>query len=128
LATFRALQFRCRLSSEDAAALVGVSPRTYRRWLNSGQPNAGAVRLLAVLAGYVPWDGWDGWEVHGGFLFPPGYSRNGIAPGEILSIPFYRQSIAAYRERVAELEAEIQKLRTRRTRVQKLVGCARARG
>jgi len=60
LATFRALQLRCRLSNEQAARVCGVSLRTYRRWRATGRPNTGAVRLLAILAGYVPWDGWQG--------------------------------------------------------------------
>ena len=113
LATFPALQRRCRLSNEKAAALCGVSLRTYRRWLRTGKPSACAVRLLSVLAGYVPWDGWDGWEVHGGLLFPPGYSRHGIAPGEFFAIIYYRQAVSAYRERVEQLEAEIDKLERR---------------
>jgi hypothetical protein len=53
LAIFTALQFRCRLSDEQAAKLCGVSPRTYRRWRSTGKPNAGCVRLLSVLAGCV---------------------------------------------------------------------------
>jgi hypothetical protein len=74
-----------------------VSERTYRRWLVSGQPDPTAVRLLAILAGYVPWDGWDGWEVHNGSLFPPGESRGGIRPGEFSAAVFYRQQAAEYR-------------------------------
>ncbi len=122
LATLHALQFRCRLTNDAAAALCGVSVRTYRRWLATGNPNAGAVRLLSILAGYVPWDGWQGWEVHQGLFFPPGYRRNGIAPGEFLALPFYRQSISAYRERVQQLEDELRKLGNRRSQVRKLVG------
>jgi hypothetical protein len=57
LSTLHALHFRCRLSNHQAAALCGVSARSYRRWLATGTANAGAVRLLAILAGYVPWGG-----------------------------------------------------------------------
>jgi hypothetical protein len=104
LATFQALQFRCRLSDEQAAELCGVSPRTYRRWRSTGKPNAGCVRLLAVHAGYVPWDGW---EVHGGFLFPLGSRRNGIAPGELFTLVYYRQAISEYRRRCEQLKTQV---------------------
>lgn len=70
-----------------------------------------AVRLLSVLAGFVPWDGWENWEVHGGYLFPPGYKKNGIPPGEFFAVPFYRQSVSAYRERVEKLEDTVEQLR-----------------
>ena len=114
LSTLPALQFRCRLSNEEAAKVCGVSLRTYRRWLSTGKPNPLAVRFLAVLAGYVPWDGWQGWEVHGGFLFPPGYSKNGIPPGEFFAVPYYRQAVSANRERVQEFEAELQALKRKK--------------
>jgi hypothetical protein len=65
------------------------------------------LRLLAILAGYVPWDGWQGWEVHGGHLFPPGYAKGGITPGEFFALPYYRQLIGAYQERIRQLEALI---------------------
>ena len=89
LSTLPALQFRCRLSNEQAAEICGVSLRTYRRWLKTGKPSPLAVRHLAVLTGYVPWDGWQGWEVNAGLLLPPGYSKYGIAPGEFFAILYY---------------------------------------
>jgi len=74
------------------------------------------VRLLAILAGFVPWAGWDGWEVHKGLLFPPGYERNGIAPGEFFALVYYRQAVGAYRKEVAQLEAQIRRLEDKRPR------------
>ncbi|GAB4302434.1 MAG: hypothetical protein Kow0096_23920 [Thiohalomonadaceae bacterium] len=94
LTTLRELQLFAGLSNEDAARLCLVSPETYRRWRRDRSPNPTAVRLLAVLAGYVPWRGWDGWEVHSGLLFPPGYSRHGVAPADILALPFTLQLLA----------------------------------
>jgi len=80
-ATLRALQQRLSYSNLDAAAALGVDPRTYRYWrAGSIPPKASALKLLAILAGYVPWDGWQGWEMHRGCLFPPGFSRGGISP------------------------------------------------
>ncbi|NEV64679.1 hypothetical protein [Thiorhodococcus minor] len=65
------------------------------------------MRLLAILAGFVPWVGWDDWEVHNGLLFPPGYRRGGIAPGEFFALVFYRQQVSAYQEANAQLCARI---------------------
>jgi hypothetical protein len=110
LTTLRALQQRLMLSNAEAAAMLCVSERTYRRWLVSGQPDPTAVRLLAILAGYVPWDGWDGWEVHNGYLFPPGYSRGGIRPGEFFAVVFYRQQVAEYQRVNRQLAARVQAL------------------
>lgn len=60
--TLRTLQLLARLSTEDAARACLVSPETFRRWRSDRRPNPTAVRLLAVLGGYVPWPGWEGWE------------------------------------------------------------------
>ena len=98
------------LSNAETAALLCVSERTYRRWLVSGQPDPTAVRLLAILAGYVPWEGWDGWEVHNGYLFPPGYSRGGIRPGEFFAVVFYRQQVAEYQRVNRKLTERVQAL------------------
>ncbi len=87
-----------------------MSPRTYRRWLQTGEPSPTAVRLLAILAGFVPWPGWDGWEMHGGSLFPPGYRRGGITPGDFFALAFYRQQVTEQRRRIEALEAELQAL------------------
>lgn len=84
-----------------------MSVRTYRRWLQHGHPSPTAVRLLAILAGFVPWAGWDGWEVRQGSLFPPGYRKGGIGPGELFALVFYRQLLTEQRRRIAALEAEL---------------------
>jgi DNA-binding transcriptional regulator YiaG len=111
LTTLPDLQFRCRYTNEKAAEVCGVSPETYRRWLADRKPNLAAVKLMSILAGYVPWSGWSGWEVHAGLMFPPGFTRYGIGPGEIQAVTFYRQQISALRERVELQEREIRELR-----------------
>jgi hypothetical protein len=104
-AVLRDLQARCGFNHLQAAEACGVSLRTYRRWRCEGNPNPGAVHLLAVLAGFVPWDGWQGWEVHKGYLFPPGYSTGGILPGEFHALVFLRQLVMAYRQDNQRLRA-----------------------
>jgi hypothetical protein len=83
------------------------------------------VRLLAILAGFVPWDGWHGWELDNGLLFPPGYRRHGIAPGEFAALVFYRQQVSeqrrvivAHEARIAALEAQVAALEERVQRLQ----------
>ena len=79
-----------------------VSLSTYLRWLRTGKPNPTAVKLLAVLAGYVPWQGWDGWEMHNSYLFPPGYNRNGFSSGHIFAMHFERQAFAQLKHELEE--------------------------
>jgi transcriptional regulator with XRE-family HTH domain len=97
LPSLQDLQQRAGLTLHEAADALLVSPETYRRWRADRKPNPTAVRLLAILAGYVPWSGWQGWEVHRGLLFPPGYRRNGIGPGDLYAWPFERQMLAELR-------------------------------
>ncbi len=95
----RDLQHLAGLTTHDAAAACLVSPGTFRRWRSDRVPNPTAVRLLAILAGYLPWPGWQGWEMHNGYLFPPGYDRHGLSPGEVLEMPFIYQLVADYQRR-----------------------------
>ena len=101
LSILPSIQLLAGLSTPEAAALCFVSPHTYRRWLRDRQPNPMAVRLLSIVAGYMPWQGWESWEVHGGRMFPPGYTRHGIAPADIYNLPFTHQLLGEYR-RIAE--------------------------
>ncbi len=105
LTTLPELRLRARLTRAQAADLCGVAPETFRRWCTDRPPNPAAVRLLAVLAGYVPWAGWEGWEVHSGILYPPGYTRNGIGPGQVLAIPFRDQLVTEYQRQLAALRS-----------------------
>jgi hypothetical protein len=117
-ATLKALQQRCRFSNAEAASLCGVALRTYRRWRCEGNPAPAALRLLAILAGFVPWDGWDGWEVHRGLLFPPGYRRGGITPGDFYALVFLRQLVGVYREDNAALAKRLRTLEAQLTSAQ----------
>lgn len=110
LTTLRALQQRCGFTNEQAAVACGVAVRTYRRWRSQGNPPAGAVRLLSMLAGFVPWVGWEAWEVHGGYLFPPGFSRHGLSPADFQALVFGRQMVSAQQAKIASLTARIAEL------------------
>lgn len=112
VSALRALQQRCGFSNQQAATLCGVTLRTYRRWRATGKPTPGAVRLLAILAGFVPWAGWDDWEVHRGCLFPPGFSRGGISPGDFQALIFWRQLVSVQRATIASLSARVAELQT----------------
>lgn len=79
-----------RLSIEEAAALCGVSPRTWRRYENGQTPiPVGLARLLSICAaGTLPGAGrgWDGWRIFRGELLSP--ERVAFTPGEIRSLPY----------------------------------------
>ena len=66
--------------------------------------------MLAILAGYLPWDGWQGWEMHRGCLFPPGFSKGGISPGDFHALIFWRQQVSEYRRQNQTLEARVAEL------------------
>lgn len=107
LATLRTLQLLCRFSLADAAKFCGVSPHTFRRWRTDRKPPLAAVRLLAIRAGYLPWPDWRGWEIHDGLLFPPGFTRGGIRPGEVMATTYQHALIAEQRREITELRQAI---------------------
>jgi hypothetical protein len=82
--------------------------------LQDRKPNPTAIRLYAILAGYVPWHGWEDWEVHNGHLFPPGYVKNGISPGDWQAAIFLRQLVTEQRRTIERLEAQNEALKRER--------------
>ena len=114
LTTLPVLQHRCRFTNEQAARECCVSVETYRRWLSDRRPNPVAVKMMAILAGYVPWRGWENWEMHNGYLFPPGFTQNGISPGDWHSMVFLKQLVTEQRRRIEALEAKIESMPKRR--------------
>jgi len=107
LTTLPQLQHRCRHTHAQSADALCVSEHTYRRWLTDRKPNPTAVRLYAVLAGYVPWHGWENWEMHNGHLFPPGYVKDGIGPSDYIGYPYLKQLVTIYRRNAQELEEKL---------------------
>jgi hypothetical protein len=95
----------------QSAQACFVSEETYRRWLADRRPSKSAVRIMAMLAGYLPWPGWDGWVMDGGYLFPPGFTKHGVSPGQIHAHVFQRQLLTEYQRRHAELEKELESLK-----------------
>ena len=104
------LQRRLRITNDQTAQICGVSPATYYRWKRDLKPSLAAVKLLAILAGYVPWSGWENWEMDNGYLFPPGYSKQGISPGDWFALVFQYQLVSELRRKNKELEAQLQKV------------------
>ena len=116
LHTFHALHHALQLTPDQGAAACLVSSSTYRRWLRTDQPSPTAVRLLAILAGHMPWADWSGWVMHRGLLYPPGFSRHGISPGDISALPFLRQLLGEYERQVREFNAMADQAETCRER------------
>ncbi len=106
LSSLHELQHRTKLTNEQAALLCGVSLRTWYRWKKNDSPQPAALRLMAILAGHLPWPGWDGWEIHNSHLFPPGISRNGISPGHLIAIDYERQLLSLLKSELRQLRAE----------------------
>jgi hypothetical protein len=102
----------------QSAQACFVSEATYRRWLADRRPSKSAVRIMAMLAGYLPWPGWDGWVMDGGYLFPPGFTKHGITPGQIHAHVFTQQLLTEYRRRHDELEKELELLKADYERLQ----------
>ena len=92
------------VDNKEAALLCCVSPHTYRRWKSDRQPNKCALRLLGVIAGYVPWAGWNGW-----FYNPFDQKlyhqdlKYGFSPDELISSWYIRQAKEAYEREVLHL-------------------------
>lgn len=116
LTTLPTLQHRCRFSNAQAARSCCVSVETYRRWLTDRKPNPTAVRLMAILAGYVPWQGWDGWEMHRGYLLPPGYTRHGVSPGDWVALVFLKQLVSEQERQITALKAQLKSQADRASR------------
>jgi hypothetical protein len=70
------------LTSETAAQMLHVTPRTVRYWI-SGKVLVpySAYRLLRILTGAeLPANGWDGWHMHSGKLWTP--EGHGFLPSD----------------------------------------------
>ena len=76
----------------QAAAALGVSLKTYRRYEHGGAP-PWAVKLLAILAGgalgFID-PAFEGWHIGHGELISP--ENMAITPGEVRAIP-YREAL-----------------------------------
>ena len=113
LSVFGQIVYRCRMTPEQVADYCMVSPETVRRWIRTRKPNPTALKLLAIKAGYLPWKSWEDWEMHNGYLFPPGYTRHGILPGQITHAVFVHQLNLELKRQNRMLRQELEKLRSR---------------
>lgn len=100
LTSLRPLQVIAGLSADQVADALFLSRTSVYRLYKNPASNLGAMRLLSIIAGYVPWDGWRGWEVHSGYLFAPGYTRGGLLPGDIMALPFTYQLLDEYKRQL----------------------------
>jgi hypothetical protein len=105
MTTLADMQWLCGFSNQQAADFCFVSVETYRRWRRDRPVNPMALRLLAIRAGYMPWDAWRDWTVFRGQLWSPGWQHYGVTPGEVTALPLLHQLLIARRS-VAAREAE----------------------
>lgn len=96
----------CGMSRAEAAAWLGITPRTLQRHEYAFNPPQGPIyRALRLRAGFLEDidPAWRGWRLVRGRLFWPG-DRYGFSAGEILAMRFDLQ-------RLAQLERELRELR-----------------
>lgn len=106
-----ALRLRAGLTLDQVATWTGQHRSTVRRQ-ERGQARVcvASARLLAVLAGCLPWAPWAGWTVRAGALTSPDDARLSYTPGELLLVTFAWQLARAARaelRRIGTPEEEI---------------------
>ncbi len=91
---FAIVHHASRLFTREGAALCGVTPRTYRRWLRGEYPAPGSALRLIRLAGtgdmgqlHRHWQGWF-MSLRGELVSPYGLT---FKPGDLDAEPFYRR-------------------------------------
>jgi hypothetical protein len=102
--TLSAICARCGFDESKAADYVHTSIPNFNKWLRDNSANPTALKLLAIRAGQMPWPEWEGWEIHKGHLFPPGFTRNGLSPGDIHSVIFLKQLVSEQRKTISRLK------------------------
>lgn len=109
--SMRSLMLLSGMNLEQTSKALHVSIESLRRWERSGKPNPTASKLLAILAGYIPWANWRGWEMHGSTLFAPGQRRNGMTSAMIENMIIQIQLKELYEEENQQLRSELEKYR-----------------
>ena len=100
---FNDLRVRARLSSAQAAELLGVSQRTVRAWNRAERPCPRAVELvLQMITGDLSPFGWPGWLLAGGDLITP--DGHAYRPGDVAAIYWREQLINHYRRELRLLQ------------------------
>lgn len=100
LSSLGSFQYHCRMTTPQAAAFLGVTVRTYRRWLKGKAPEWARL-LMAIRSGYVPWDGWQGWQIVDTGIVPPGY-RDAVTPGQIMAVPYRLQQLSELKRQIRQ--------------------------
>lgn len=102
--SLRDLARQSNLPHDQLAAQLGIAPRTLRRYLDQDQAPAPVARLLAVLAGALPWPGAERWQYCRGRLF---YREDpdGIALDELPGVRYALLERDALRREVERMRA-----------------------
>lgn len=80
---------KLNLTAQDAAQVIGVTPRTLRHYLNS---NAAPWPVLVCLwdhSGYVLHEGFKNWQFHQGRLYAPD-AEHGLNAAELKNVDFMK--------------------------------------
>ena len=94
------LRMNCRMTDEEIPRVLGIAPRTWRHYKQTGQIPRWMRHFLYVLDGHLPDNAWIGWRISQGRLWDPdGYWYE---PDELRALP---QLKALIRELRRELRA-----------------------
>lgn len=101
------------LNQLATAEFLQVNVRTLHRWETTGRPDPTASKLLAVMAGFLPWPDWVGWEMHTGCLFAPGQHRRGMDASRIENMIIINELNDTLKRDNERLQAELDQARQR---------------
>lgn len=106
-ASLRDLRFvGAGLSVEAAAEACGVDPRTFRRWEHDNRAPLAVQKLLLFLSGELMHidPQFKGFRLGRGKLFHP-QAPNGLAPGDLLGMPWVLAERDELRRQVKQLQS-----------------------
>ena len=111
--SLKPLMMLAKMDIHQTAEFLHVSKKTLYRWEQTGRPDPTASKLMAIRAGFVPWENWRGWEMHAGRLFAPGQLRHGLTASMIEGMVIVRQYKDTLEAENKKLRAEIDEIRGR---------------
>jgi len=102
------IQTILKVDNETAAQICFVSPETYRRWRSDRKPNKCAMKLLGILAGYVPWPGWEKffYNPHDQMLYSQEL-KYGFSPGDLHTLHYLKLGFEQLQRENTELRERL---------------------
>ena len=109
--TLKQLMLLAKMDRQQTVDFLQISLPTFHRWERSGHPDPTASKLMAIMAGYLPWANWSGWEIHGVHLFAPGQSSSGVTSPQIENMAIMFQHRDSLQEENQKLQEQLDQYR-----------------